>query len=855
MGFIEGKMRIISGKNLHWTPSLAALPALAIAAVFFLTPYPGRAAEPAKPEPQKVPAPPPSPVIAVADVATKAMEVTNLLRTLITSLAASPEIEKIRKDLPGFSRNIGQQSTKTLQVLQEEPTLETLQTQEQIWQGLERQAGGWLNVLTERATGLQGALDKLTGLEKTWILTRQAAQASKAPAPLLQQIDATLTALAAAKGPLEGQRTAVLNLQSEVADEEARCENNLGEISKAQHAAVGGIFIRERPPIWSQDLWAHLHTTLPARLPEVGAAFRGALRQYISDPSQGFPMHAGVFVALALLLCSARRRVNRWSASGEGASSAEMVFEHPYSAALVGSLLVAAAPMSPTPPMVRNLFLVLAVFPMIRLIRPVVPPPLIRSLYILGILFALDTVRQAFAGAPLIEQAILVLESIAGITMLGRFLYRGSLQRSTGAEGGVSGRSVLETGAVFLLLVLAAGLAAGVLGYLRLSRFLAPGVLAGCVQALTIYAIFQVAKGAVAFALRVWPLRLLEMVRQHRAFLERRFYRGLAWIAFLTWVARYLDYIGLLAPVFSGIGALLATRLERGSISTSVGDIVAFFLTVWVSYLLSAFIRFVLQEDVYPRIGVPRGLSYATSSLLHYTLLALGFVVALGVLGVNLTQVTVLAGAFGVGIGFGLQSVVNNFVSGLILLFERPIHVDDTVEMGDLMGRVRRIGMRASIVRTWHGADIIVPNSQLISDKVTNWTLSDQLRRIDLPVGVSYSSAPQEVIKVLEGVALAHPRILKSPPPQALFVGYGDSSINFELRAWTDQFDIWPRIRSDLAVAMYDAVHAAGMSFPFPQREVRLLSDSDSSAKGAPKPAADPQKGAPVKGADESRNR
>jgi potassium-dependent mechanosensitive channel len=162
------------------------------------------------------------------------------------------------------------------------------------------------------------------------------------------------------------------------------------------------------------------------------------------------------------------------------------------------------------------------------------------------------------------------------------------------------------------------------------------------------------------------------------------------------------------------------------------------------------------------------------------------------------------------------------------LLFERPVHVGDTVEVGDLLGEVRRIGMRASVVRTWQGADIIVPNADLISKQVTNWTLSDRLRRIDLDVGVNYSAEPKEVINVLENVARKHPDILQSPRPQGLFTGYGDSTINFELRAWTDKFDEWPRIRSDLAVALYDAAHAAGMSFPFPQREVRVLHNPDA---------------------------
>jgi len=135
---------------------------------------------------------------------------------------------------------------------------------------------------------------------------------------------------------------------------------------------------------------------------------------------------------------------------------------------------------------------------------------------------------------------------------------------------------------------------------------------------------------------------------------------------------------------------------------------------------------------------------------------------------------------------------------------------------------VRKATSCASIVRTRMGAEIIVPNSQLISEQVTSWTLSDQLRRINLAVGINYGAAPQKVVEVIETAAGGHPRVLKNPPPRALLVGFGDSSIDFDLRFWTDQFADWSKIRSEVAVAVHDAVQAAGMSFPFPQREIRL---------------------------------
>ena len=225
---------------------------------------------------------------------------------------------------------------------------------------------------------------------------------------------------------------------------------------------------------------------------------------------------------------------------------------------------------------------------------------------------------------------------------------------------------------------------------------------------------------------------------------------------------------------------------------------------------------------MYPNLRLTLGLPYVISSLLHYAILFLGFLLAVAALGMDLNKVTVLAGAFGVGLGFGLQGVVNNFVSGMIVLFERPIRVGDVIQMAELGGEVRRIGIRSTTVRTPEGAEVIVPNASLVAEKVTNWTLSDRMRRIDVSVGVAYGNAPEKVLELLRGVAVAHSHVLAMPEPQALFMGFGDSALNFELRAWTNHFDQWVVIRSELSVALYAALRAAGMEIPFPQHEVRL---------------------------------
>ena len=816
------------------------VPVIALmAALLLLAAVSGESAEPQALEPNKVASPSPSMAIPVAEVATRATGVSNLLRQQETQFAPSPAIETIRVQLPGVSGHIDLLFVGTAEILQDQPPLATLQAQRQIWQALQFQVTGWLKVLTERATQLGEALNRLEALQKTWTSTRAAAQASNAPGTILQEIQAVLSAIENAQSSLQAHSNDLLELQSRAAAAAGKCETVLTQIAQAQKQAVSGLLVRDHPPIWNADLWSHARTTFPGHLRGIADGSRTDIQEYLSNFHKGMPLHAGLFATLTLVLCAVRRRVHQWEASGESVSTAAAVFDRPYAAALLISMLVATGPTSPTPPTVRALFEILALAPMIRLTRPVVDPRMIDGLYALAVLFAIDTIRQTLDGAPLVEQIILILETLAGSLMLGWSLAYGNLRHPATAITNSARLRTLRVGATLVLLTLTVGLAAGALGYMPLARLLTSEIFVGGVLALASYGFVLVLTGVVAFALRVWPLRLLQMVRHHRRVLEQRAYRVLLVLAIFGWLLRLLNRLGLLNSTLSLAQAILATNLERGSISISLGDVLAFLLTVWAAYLLSVFIRFLLQEDVYPRTRITTGVSYAISSLLHYVILALGLVVGMGVMGIDLSRLTVLAGAFGVGIGFGLQGVVNNFVCGLILLFERPIHVGDMIEVGDLLGEVRRIGIRASTVRTRQGSDMIVPNTQLVTDKVTNWTLSDKLRRISLPVGVNYGAAPEEVIELLVKVARAHPRVLPKPEPYALFMSYGDSSINFELRAWTDEYLHWRHVLSDLGVAVYDALRAAGMSFPFPQREVRLLHDPKAGPAEdwpAPKP-------------------
>jgi small-conductance mechanosensitive channel len=760
----------------------------------------------------------------MAEVATQAAKVPETLRTLTQPLASKAELEAFRKRLDETRGRVDGEWEAAGVILRSAPTLDVIQSQQQLWQRRELQFTELLATLTQRATLLQRALDRLTHLKTTWRLTRDAAAAARAPAASLADINGALRVIEPVETLLTSRRAAVLELQSLVAQEVTRSTAVLAQFSLAQEREMGGILIRDSPPVWSAEAWKEARATWGDSARDIVAVRRSDIARYFRDSSLGMPEHALLLGALTAVFLAASRRLRRRGAHDDEPLNSGVV-EHPFAAAMLVVLFFLSSPLSDVPQSVRSLSAVLMLVPALQLTRSALDPRLRLPVYVLAALFTLDSFREMIGGASMLEQALLSGEMVAGSVVIGVALTRGGLRRGPDPDPSERLHAYRVT-AELVVIVLAAGLMAALLGYMRLARLVASALLGGGALALTLHASLQIATGIVAVALRVWPLHLLRMVQNHRDRIERRVAGALLWLAVLGWTTRLLDRAALFQPAWSLGTTVLGTQVGRGSIAFSVGDALEFVLTIWIAYLLSRFLRFVLSEDVYPRTQMKRGLGYALSSLLNYIILTLGFLLGLGVFGFDLTRVTVLAGALGVGIGFGLQSIVNNFVSGLILLFERPIRVGDVIEVGDVTGEVTSIGIRASTVRTVRGAEIVVPNAQLATERVTNWTLADRRRRIDVAVGVDYGSAPGKVVEVLEAVARAHPEILKEPPPMAVFTAFADSAITFELRAWTADFEHWPRIQTDLATGVHAALRGAGITIPFPQREVRVLGAS-----------------------------
>lgn len=211
--------------------------------------------------------------------------------------------------------------------------------------------------------------------------------------------------------------------------------------------------------------------------------------------------------------------------------------------------------------------------------------------------------------------------------------------------------------------------------------------------------------------------------------------------------------------------------------------------------------------------GCP-GVGNSIASLSYYGVLLLGFLVALSAAGFKVSQLTLIFGALGVGIGFGLQNVVNNFVSGLMLMFERPIQPGDLVDAAGTSGTVREIGLRATTIRTSDGADVVVPNGLLLNGNLANWTMFDKSRRIEIPISVAYGSDPSTVIAVISAVLCDAPELAERPAPSVILTGYGEAALNFTISAWTHDISIWGRLRGEILSRTLAALQQAGVSVP-----------------------------------------
>lgn len=266
-----------------------------------------------------------------------------------------------------------------------------------------------------------------------------------------------------------------------------------------------------------------------------------------------------------------------------------------------------------------------------------------------------------------------------------------------------------------------------------------------------------------------------------------------------------------------------------GSFTYSYQSILVFFFVIIASVFISKIVSFLASENKVANITEEKTSVGSWILLVRITIISIGISFAFAIAGIPTDRLTVIIGALGVGIGFGLQALVNNLISGLIIAFEKPVNLDDIIEIGEQTGTMKSIGIRSSVVTTWDGADIIIPNGDLLSKNLTNWTMGSSKRRYEIPVSVAYGTDLKFARSILREILEQHPLILKQPEPMIWATQFNDSSIDFVIKYWVSHFNYGNDVKSDLIIAIDEIFKANNIVIPFPQRDIHVQADASNT--------------------------
>ena len=377
---------------------------------------------------------------------------------------------------------------------------------------------------------------------------------------------------------------------------------------------------------------------------------------------------------------------------------------------------------------------------------------------------------------------------------------------------------------LFMFVLLSIGFFANIFGRFSLAKIVSVAGVTGFMQAISLYFFVNVIMEGI-YLLIEYSKKETDTFTSYFDFqgIQKRLKGIFLFAAVLLWTFSFLQNASLKDAVVDYLRLFLEKERFIGDNSFTYGSIILFGLLIYASLMVANTIAyFASVKDQKKAEGRNKKLG-SSVLLIRLAIITVGFFIAAAAASIPLNNITIVLGALSVGIGFGLQTIINNLVSGIILAFERPIQIGDDIEIGTMSGTVKEVGIRASKIQAYDGSEIVVPNGDLLSQQLVNWTLSDKRRRIDLTIGVAYGSDMHHVKSVIEEV-LTRERVLKIPPPRVMMQNFGDSSVDFRVLFWVDTIDIYLDMRAEIMFAIYEAFQENGIEIPFPKRDLYLKS-------------------------------
>jgi len=693
---------------------------------------------------------------------------------------------------------------------------------------LRSQLDGWRSTLTTKTEDINEMKSELADLKTQWIKTLELEREEKLPKQVTDRIQTNLTEVNGLNKELVERNNDLLTRQDEITGALIYLDEVLNTIAKTEETRRSQLLTIDSPPIWQMFDIEQDTLSITQRVKNIVEAHNSDYRGFADNYRSNIYYHLLIFVLLLFFTYFLKSEVSKWSdeKKDEAISYSTQVISKPFWSSFLVTLLLTGIVYSGAPKDVLDYYFALLVFPILTIVPGLIPNINKNYFYFVGGVFVLTQFQDYFSELNILDRSLLFLIDLLTIVLLVNLL-RGRRKISEANPN-------INWGFAFMIMrlcvfLLSISIISNSVGNTVLSKLLSEGCLPMIYGGTIIYASALILKGLFALLIQHDSLSKLNMIQNYPDEVKHHIFRAIRLLAIIYWVYITLSGFEIFDPVYGWFEDFFTKQWIVGSVSLSAGSILAFFITLWISLTASRFIRFILQDEILTHFEMPRGVPGAIGMIVRLVLILIGFVLAFGAAKIDMSNITIIFGALGVGIGFGLQNIFNNLVSGLIVAFERPIQVGDTIQIAtlNLMGEVKEIGIRASTVRTFDGAEVIVPNGNLISNEMINWTLSDHRRRQEIIVGVAYGTDTTKVLEILNAVVPEQENVLKNPAPFIIFVGFGDSSLDFRVLFWT-HFSNGMGTKSAVGIAIDEAFKKAGITIPFPQRDLHLQSVSDS---------------------------
>ncbi|MEJ2112972.1 MAG: mechanosensitive ion channel [Flavobacteriaceae bacterium] len=764
----------------------------------------------------------------VSEIPIKLEETSAFLSDLYDNVLKPEEVKELESQLEQILKNYSTLKAQTDSVKLEGQLTTTLKEFQQRWNFQKDDITNWSDEVTSKTEDLEEQKKILLKQKNIWLRTDTLARKEKANRNILNKIREILADFNKAENLTVSEINNSLNLQTKLSKQSVDVDNTLKNIENLLLAKKREVFVRNAPPIWESISGRADSSSISGQAKNIWDSYIRTVNDFNKENKDKFISSIIYFLLLLTFVFLLKHYTKKLQTEDPKVERAIKILKAPVSAAILISLFALVFLYDEAPEIFISFMRIIVVFPLILVLIRIIKPILRVPLYLFAVLLILQQFKQTAASDTEIERVLLIVINIIALAGLFWMLITKRFDAAFVKESNTRKANALlkiMTGLFIITLI------ANILGYVMLSITLINATINSTYGIILLLTAALTLEGVIIIFLHTKIATSLNVVKNYPEKIEGTLEKILKFVIVVLSIIIILNNLGVRKIVFDWLEETLAHQWSIGSFSITLGSVIVFIISIWLAITIARFVRFILEGDVLPRLNLPRGVPGAISIMTSYIIIGFGIIVAIMGAGIDLNSFALLAGALGVGIGFGLQNIVNNFISGLILIFERPIQIGDAVQVEELSGRVTHIGIRSSTVKTWDGAEVIVPNGNLISNKLINWTLSDQRRRIEIKVGVAYGSDVNLVMESLLECAKQNEKIIEYPSPYVLFDDFGDSSLNFELRCWTSDFASWVEIRSDIRVAIDKAFKEKNIEIPFPQRDLHLKSGFNSTSE------------------------